>query len=262
MSVKIVIAGPRGRMGSEAVSMVLEDPAFTLVGCIDRREQQIPQLAENSIPTYTNAEECFYALDVDVLIDLTVAESSYQHILLALQRKISCVVGTTGFTSNHLEEIRRLAQENNTGCIIAPNFAIGAILMMHFSKIAAKYFTDVEIIEKHHNQKIDAPSGTAIKTAEMINSIRKNKKQGHPEEIETLRGARGASIEGIPIHSTRLPGLVAHQEVMFGKEGETLTIKHDSMNRRSFMEGIKLSINRVLEKKELIYGLENVLDLE
>ncbi|WP_010095878.1 4-hydroxy-tetrahydrodipicolinate reductase [Ornithinibacillus scapharcae] len=262
MSINIVIAGPRGRMGQEAVDMVLEEPTFTLVGCIDRKEQQIPKLAERSIPTYTNAEECFYALDVDVMIDLTVAESSYHHILLALQQNISCVVGTTGFSEEQLGEIKRVALDNNTGCIIAPNFAIGAILMMHFSKIAAKFFSDVEIIEKHHDQKIDAPSGTAIKTAEMIKSIRKSKKQGHPDEVETLKGVRGAVMDGIPIHSVRLPGLVAHQEVMLGGVGETLTIKHDSINRKSFMEGIKLSIRRVIERKEFIYGLENVLDLE
>ncbi|WP_047985294.1 4-hydroxy-tetrahydrodipicolinate reductase [Ornithinibacillus californiensis] len=262
MNKNIVIAGPRGRMGSEAVNMVLNEPSFNLVSCIDHKTELNPILAENNIPVYQNPEECFYANDVDVLIDLTVAKASFNHIIMALQNKISCVVGTTGFTNEQLEEIQQVAKENETGIIIAPNFAVGAILMMHFSKIASKYLEDVEIIEKHHDQKVDAPSGTAVKTAEMIKSVRKSKQQGHPDEIEVLSGARGATDDGIHIHSIRLPGLVAHQEVIFGGEGQTLTIKHDSMNRKSFMDGIKLSVNHVVEIDGLIYGLENVLDLD
>lgn len=262
MRKNIVIAGPRGRMGSEAVQMVLAEPSFNLVACIDHKASSIPSLAEKAIPVYQNPEECFYAKEVDVLIDLTVAEASYHHILIALQQNIRCVVGTTGFTNEQLEEMKQVAKENKTGIIIAPNFAIGAILMMHFSKIAAKYFPDIEIIEKHHNQKVDAPSGTAIKTAEMIKNVRESKAQGHPDEVEVLKGARGAQDDGIHIHSLRLPGLVAHQEVIFGGEGQTLTIKHDSMNRKSFMEGIKLSVNQVFHFDELVYGLENVLDLD
>src|SRR5690606_6334511 len=166
------------------------------------------------------------------------------------------------FTAEQIEDIRRVASETKTGCIIAPNFAIGAILMMHFSTIAAKFLTDVEIIEKHHDNKIDAPSGTAIKTAEMIKTVRDTKRQGHHDEIEVLKGARGAVDDGIHIHSVRLPGLVAHQEVIFGGEGQQLTIKHDSMNRKSFMDGIKISVNKVFDLEELVYGLENVLDFE
>ncbi|MEN2766195.1 4-hydroxy-tetrahydrodipicolinate reductase [Ornithinibacillus xuwenensis] len=263
MRIKIVIAGPRGRMGQEAVKMVLDEPDFQLVGCIDRKDKevQVPFLAEKGIPVYRDAEECFYAQEVDVLIDLTVAESSYDYVMMALRKQIRCVVGTTGFSNEQLQTMKATAKENSTGCIIAPNFALGAILMMHFSKIAAKFFPDIEIIEKHHDQKIDAPSGTAIKTAEMIKNVRNSKIQGHPDEVETMQGARGASDDGIRIHSLRLPGLVAHQEVIFGGEGQTLTIKHDSMNRKSFMEGIKLSVQQVMNLKEYVYGLENVLDL-
>lgn len=264
MGINIAIAGPRGRMGSEAINMVLNEPSFNLVGCIDRKDKEIsiPILNENNVPVFHDAEECFYQVEPDVLIDLSTAETSFNYIIMALQKKIRCVVGTTGFSAEQLEEMKLIAKENNTGCIIAPNFAIGAILMMQFSKIAAKFFTDIEIIEKHHDQKVDAPSGTAIKTAELIKTVRESKEQGHPEEIETLVGARGATDDGIHIHSLRLPGLVAHQEVIFGGEGQTLTIKHDSMNRKSFMEGIKISVNEVMKIDELIYGLENVLDLE
>jgi 4-hydroxy-tetrahydrodipicolinate reductase len=145
------------------------------------------------------------------------------------------------------------------GCMIVPNFAVGAVLMMKFAKMAAKYFADVDIIEKHHDGKLDAPSGTAIKTAELIRENRVPKKQGHPDEKETLPGARGADLDGIRLHSVRLPGLVAHQEVIFGSPGQTLTIKHDSINRTSFMAGIRLSIEKVMETKGLTYGLENIL---
>jgi 4-hydroxy-tetrahydrodipicolinate reductase len=263
MSIKVVLAGPRGRMGREAVSMVLEEPNFSLVGCIDRIATSIPLLNENNIPIFTNIEECLYTLDdVDVLIDLSVTEASYNHIMLALSRKVSCVVGTTGFTNQQLNDIQEAAEMNEIGCIIAPNFAIGAILMMHFSKIAARFFTDVEIIEKHHDQKIDAPSGTAVKTAEMIKKVRNSKVQGHPNEIETIKGARGATDDGIHIHSVRLPGFVAHQEVIFGGDGQTLSIKHDSINRDSFMNGIKVAVNHVMHLTNYVYGLENILELD
>jgi 4-hydroxy-tetrahydrodipicolinate reductase len=170
------------------------------------------------------------------------------------------VIGTTGFSNEDLERLTELAQEKNTGAIIAPNFAIGAILMMKFSQMAAKYLPDVEIIEKHHDQKLDAPSGTALKTAQLITEVREEKRQGHPDEKEDLEGARGAELQGIRIHSVRLPGLVAHQEVMFGGEGQLLTIRHDSMNRASFMPGVKMAVESVMNIEGLVYGLENIME--
>src|SRR5699024_1872884 len=169
-------------------------------------------------------------VNADVFIDLTSPEVGFKHTLLALKNNIRPVVGTSGFTDEQLEELTNLAKEKQLGCIIAPNFAIGAILMMKFAKMAAAYFPDVEIIEKHHDQKLDATSGTAVKTAAMIKEVRESKEQGHPDERETLTGARGASVDGIHIHSLRLPGLVARQEIMFGGPGQTLTINHDSLN--------------------------------
>jgi 4-hydroxy-tetrahydrodipicolinate reductase len=132
--------------------------------------------------------------------------------------------------------------------------------MMKFSQMAAKYFGDVEIIELHHDKKLDAPSGTAVKTAQMISDIREPKKQGHPDEKETIPGARGAEMNGLHIHSVRLPGLIAHQQVLFGADGETLTIRHDSYNRASFMSGVKVCVETVMQTKTLVYGLENILD--
>ncbi|WP_335869698.1 4-hydroxy-tetrahydrodipicolinate reductase [Bacillus sp. 2205SS5-2] len=264
MSVKIVIAGPRGKMGSEAVRMVLDQPEFVLTAVLDRKHdgKQLKDITEyqESIPVFSNLEHCLQDIEADVLIDLTVPEVGYLHTKTALNFGVRPVVGTTGFSSKQLSELKQLSEDKNLGGIIAPNFALGAVLMMKFSKMAAKYFEDVEIIEMHHDQKLDAPSGTALKTAEMIQSERTSKKQGHEKEVESIQGARGAELDGFRIHSVRLPGLVAHQQVMFGSNSQCLTIKHDSFHRESFMSGIKLSVETVMKIDTLVYGLENILD--
>jgi len=266
MNIKVIIAGPRGRMGSEAVRMVNQEPNFQLVGCIDRKNNgkklsDIEGLPNLDVPVFEDAEECFTSVKADVFIDLTVPDAGFNHTLLALQNNIRPVVGTSGFSEEQINELTHLATSKEIGCIIAPNFAIGAVLMMQFSKMAAKFLPHVEIIEKHHDQKLDAPSGTAKKTISMINKVREKKEQGHPNEFETMQGARGAKEDGMRIHSVRLPGLVAHQEVIFGGDGQTLTIKHDSFNRKSFMSGIKLAIEHVVTISTLVYGLENIMDI-
>ncbi|RFA37259.1 4-hydroxy-tetrahydrodipicolinate reductase [Virgibacillus dokdonensis] len=265
MAINVVIAGPRGKMGSEAVKMVENETNFRLVACIDHKNNGrtldtiFPEV-ERSIPIYDDATKCFENhKDADVLIELSVPQAGYKHTKSALEHHVRPVVGTTGFTEVQLKELDEFAQRNNMGCMIIPNFALGAVLMMKFAKMAATYFPDVDIIEKHHDQKLDAPSGTAIKTAELISENRKAKTQGHPKEEETIPGARGADLDGIKLHSVRLPGLVAHQEVIFGSPGQTLTIKHDSMDRSSFMDGVKLCVNKVMEVKGLIYGLDTIL---
>lgn len=265
MAIRIILAGPRGRMGKEAVYMIQGVEDFQLVACLDHKNsgkklnelEDFPDVFD--VPIYTDIDQCFAAHQADVFIDLTVPEVGYKHTKTALTYGVRPVVGTTGYTSEQLEELKQLAKQKQLGCIIAPNFAIGAVLMMKFAKMAAAYFPDVEIIEKHHDQKLDAPSGTAKKTAELIQEVRKSKNQGHPDEQETLQGARGAVFDGMRIHSMRLPGLIAHQEVVFGGAGQTLTIKHDSMNRASFMDGIKECVYQVMDLDELVYGLENVL---
>jgi 4-hydroxy-tetrahydrodipicolinate reductase len=254
--IKITIAGPRGRMGEEAVKLVEETEHFQLISMLDRKQPE----KETTVPVFTNIEECFRSEKPDVLIDLTTPEVGYVHTKTALEYGVRPVVGTTGFTSVELEELKAISEEKQLGCIIAPNFAIGAVLMMKFSKMAAKYFEDVEILEMHHDQKLDAPSGTAVKTAEMIREQRNLKQQGHPNEKETIDGARGANIDGMHIHSIRLPGLVAHQQVMFGADGQALTIKHDSFHRGSFMSGVKVCVDTIMNLETLVYGLENILD--
>lgn len=257
MSINIIVAGPRGKMGTEAIKMIEQEPTFKLVACIDRKENNGHSL---QVPVFENPEACFKEISADVFLDLTIPDVGYEHTKLALHHEIRTVIGTSGFTNEQIDELSKISSTNKVGCLIAPNFAIGAVLMMQFAKQAAKYFPDVEIIEKHHDQKLDAPSGSALKTVDLIQEVRKPKQQGHPDEHETLPGSRGGEIDGIRVHSMRLPGLVAHQEVIFGGSGQTLTIKHDSLSRESFMEGIKLSINHVMALDKLVYGLENILE--
>ncbi|MGI8315341.1 4-hydroxy-tetrahydrodipicolinate reductase [Halobacillus mangrovi] len=263
--IKVIVAGPRGKMGSEALRMIEKESAFQLVGCIDRihdgqKVAEIEGLPKLDALIYTSAETALGELEADVLIDLTTPEHGYKHTKLALEHGVRPVVGTTGFTEAQMEEITDLAERKELGVVIAPNFAVGALLMMQFSKWAAKHFPDVEIIEKHHDQKLDAPSGTAVKTAQLIQEVRDSHKQGHTDEKETIDGARGADVDGMKIHSMRLPGLIAHQEVVFGGLGQTLTIKHDSHHRESFMSGVKLATEKVMELDQLVYGLEHLLD--
>ncbi|MCM3586522.1 4-hydroxy-tetrahydrodipicolinate reductase [Mesobacillus maritimus] len=261
---RIVVAGPRGRMGKEAVNLVLQTENYELVGVLDRKNEG-KTLAEaegmnSNAKIFTDIHECFKSTKPDVLIDLTTPEVGMEHTVTALEYGVRPVVGTTGFSKGDLAKLEDMCKQTGLGCIIAPNFAVGAVLMMKFSQMAAKYFNDVEIIELHHDQKLDAPSGTAVKTAEMIATVRETKKQGHVDEKETIQGARGAEYDGMHIHSVRLPGLIAHQQVMFGSDGQTLSIRHDSYNRASFMSGVKLAVDTVIENNSFVYGLENIIE--
>ena len=263
--INIIIAGPRGKMGRAAVNLVMNTENFQLTAVLDHKNDglqlsDVEGFAGIDVPIYTDYEKCFSEIKADVLIDLTTPEAGRIHTMAALAHHIRPVVGTTGFSDEDLAEVKRISNEKGIGCIIAPNFAVGAVLMMKFAKQAAKYFPDVEIIELHHDQKLDAPSGTAVKTAQLISEERAAKKQGHPKEKETIKGARGADFDGMRIHSVRLPGLVAHQQVMFGGEGQTFTIRHDSYDRNSFMSGVKLSVETVMKMDGLVYGLENIID--
>ncbi|CAO1611872.1 4-hydroxy-tetrahydrodipicolinate reductase [Brochothrix thermosphacta] len=263
--IKIAVTGYTGRMGSEAVRLVLNDENYELVGVLGHRHQHqnINEIAEFNtydVPVYNEIETLFSEENFDVLIELTTPAVGYKHTKMALSHKVAPVVGTTGFTPEQIEELQTLAITNQTGGLIAPNFAVGAVLMMKFARMAAKYFPDVEITELHHDRKLDAPSGTAVKTAEMIAEVRPEHYQGNVDEEETMPGARGANYEGMRIHSVRLPGLIAHQEVLFGASGQGLTIRHDSYDRASFMSGVKLGVDHVVVNPGLVYGLDNILD--
>ncbi|HFU4006238.1 TPA: 4-hydroxy-tetrahydrodipicolinate reductase, partial [Streptococcus suis] len=199
------------------------------------------------------------SLEADVWLDFTTPKFAYENTRFALENGFAPVVGTTGFTPEEIEELIALSAEKGLGGLIAPNFAIGAILLMQFAAQAAKYFPNLEIIELHHDKKKDAPSGTAVKTAELISQVRQSQAQGAADEEELIAGARGAEFDGFRIHSVRLPGLVAHQEVIFGAQGEGLTIRHDSYDRISFMGGVNLGIKEVVKRSQLVYGLEHLL---
>ncbi|MFC7392651.1 4-hydroxy-tetrahydrodipicolinate reductase [Scopulibacillus cellulosilyticus] len=263
--IRIVVAGPRGKMGSETIHMISETPHFELAAAVDNKNdgmsvRDLEGLPDIDAPIYTDIEACFSNIKADVLIDLTHPDAGKAHFQAAVDYGVRPVIGTSGFTNDDVARFEQKLSDKNLGGIIAPNFAIGAVLVMKFSQMASKYFPDVEIIELHHDQKRDAPSGTAVKTAEMIQKVRESKKQGHPDEKETIKGARGAETDGMHIHSVRLPGLVAHQEVLFGGEGEMLTLRHDSFNRKSFMTGVRFAVETVMSLDTLVYGLENILD--
>ncbi|MCM2674354.1 4-hydroxy-tetrahydrodipicolinate reductase [Alkalicoccobacillus plakortidis] len=263
--ITIIIAGPRGNMGMEAVKLTEQTEHFKLLAVVDtknegKRLSELDGMPNLDIPIYTDIEKCFTEQQPDVLIDLTSPESGRVHLEAAIDHGVRPVIGTTGFSQEDIERLRAKAEDKEIGAIIAPNFAIGAILMMKFAQTAARYMPDVEILEMHHDKKLDAPSGTAHKTAQLIAEVREAKKQGHPQETEDLPGARGAELDGMRIHSIRLPGLVAHQEVLFGGPGQTLTIRHDSINRASFMPGVRLSVEAVLTLNTLVYGLEHIIE--
>ena len=199
---------------------------------------------------------------IDVAVDFTSAEAAVDNIRWCLNEKTAVVVGTTGMSPDILREVEELCSQKDGHVVVAPNFAIGAVLAMRFAEMAAAWMPDAEVIELHHEGKADSPSGTAIKTAEGIVRGRRAGPSGAPGgQTETIPGARGAEMEGVHIHSVRLPGLVAHQEVIFGSRGQTLSIRHDSTDRTSFMPGVILAIREIGERPGLTVGLENLLGL-
>lgn len=263
-AIKVIITGALGKMGRQASITVENDLDLNLVGLIDIKANQEMKsdITGNNNKNFKIFNQLEQVLDKhpDVMVDFTNPHAVFQNAKLALENKIKCVIGTTGLTDYELKELETLAFKNNSAIAIIPNFAIGAVLMMKMASEAAKYLSDVEIIELHHNQKMDAPSGTAIKTAEMIAKSRKNPMiTSTVQEYEKISGARGACIDDIHIHSVRLPGLIAHQEVILGGAGQSLTIRHDSYDRSSFMPGVILAIKRIVNSRGLIYGLENFL---
>ena len=244
MQTTVIVNGARGKMGALASETLAQHPDFHLVACLGREDDLQRAIRE------TKAQ---------IVIDLTTANSVYENTLTIIANNAHPVIGASGLTPTQIEELQRLCSEKKLGGIVVPNFSIGAVLMMRFAEIAARYFPEVEIVEAHHQQKVDAPSGTAMKTAELIHAARRCDKQQLPL-TELIPGARGATYHGIPIHSLRLPGILARQQVIFGGIGETLTLSHDSIDRASFMPGLVLACQYVQKTNTLCYGLEHVLE--
>ena len=248
--IRIAVCGALGKMGKEVCEAVIECPETELIAKID--------IADGGM--YHSIEEAHRVENIDVLVDFTQPKSIYENAKYCLNNGIKIVIGTTGLTDEQISELEDLSKEKNTGCLIAPNFSTGAVLMMMFSKLAAKYFDNAEIIELHHNQKKDAPSGTAIKTAKLMAEAKQDFTKGNCAETETIQGSRGGtSYSNIHIHSVRMPGYIASQEVIFGASGQIMKIRHDSMDRKCYMQGVLLGIKHVFEKNDFVYGLENIL---
>ncbi len=243
--IKVAVLGSRGRMGSEVVKAVNEARDLELVAELDLGD---------SLETLVSA-------GAQVVVDFTTPDSVMANLEFVISKNIHAVIGTTGFDDARIAKIKSLLSTSKSGVLIAPNFAIGAVLMMEFATKAAKYFESAEIIELHHPNKVDAPSGTAARTAELMSSARKEAglSAGPDATTTSLDGARGATVGQIPVHSVRLRGLVAHQEVLLGGIGETLTIRHDSIDRVGFMPGVLLGVRQVVNHPGLTFGLENFL---
>ena len=253
--IKVLVSGALGRMGRTVIDAVKNDSELELVGAVDIFDGEV-----DGMKIETDLSSALEKFKPDVMVDFTRPDSVFKNVMTALDKKVSPVVGTTGLSDEQKNQIRESTEKNNTPAFIAPNFAIGAVLMMLLSQKVAKYMPDVEIIELHHDKKLDAPSGTAELTAKMIAEVREKHFQGNKDEVEKIPHARGGDYEGMKIHSVRLPGYVAHQEVIFGGLGQTLTIRHDSMGRDSFMPGVLLACKKVHGLKGLTIGLDKILD--
>ena len=247
--IKVAVCGANGKMGQEVVKAVTSAEDMKLVAKIDIVNGE-----------YDSIESAHNNVSIDLLVDFTQPKSIYENAKYCLNNNINIVVGTTGLNDEQLKELENLSNKNKTACFVAPNFSTGAVLMMMFAKTAAKYFDNAEIIELHHNQKKDAPSGTAVKTAAMMAENNENFATNNCAETETIEGARGAnSYKNIHIHSVRMPGYMASQEVLFGANGQILSIRHDSTNRECYMPGVLLSIRYVMDKGGFVYGLDNIM---
>lgn len=244
---RVGVLGAKGKVGATMVQAVQTAEDLTFTAGVDAGDP-LSRLVDT---------------DTDVVIDFTHPDVVMDNLKFLIDNGVHAVVGTTGFTDERVAQVRSwLAEKPDVAVLIAPNFAIGAVLSMHFARQAARFFESVEVIELHHPHKADAPSGTAARTARLIAEARKGLPPNPDATSTALDGARGADVDGIPVHSVRLAGLVAHQEVLFGTQGETLTIRHDSIDRTSFVPGVLLAVRQVADRPGLTIGIEPLLDLE
>ena len=273
-SIPVIVNGAAGKMGREVIKAVAQASDLILMGAIDTTPEhqgkdagELAGLSEPLEVPITNQLEPMLGyvagerqMQPGVLVDFTHPDAVYNNIRSAIAYGIRPVVGTTGLSPAQLEELADFAEKASTGCLIIPNFSIGMVLLQEAAVRASQYFDHVEIIELHHNQKADAPSGTAIQTAQLLGELGKTFNTAMVEETEKIAGARGSlADEGIRIHSVRLPGLIAHQEVIFGAAGQIYTLRHDTSDRACYMPGVLLAIRKVNQLKSLVYGLEKIL---
>lgn len=269
--IPVIVNGAAGKMGREVIKAVAGCEDFTLFAAVDRNPSFIGEdvgelvgIEALEVPILDDLEGILVAAaqapQLGVIVDFTHPSSVYENVRTAIAYGIRPVVGTTGLTPKQIQELADFADKASTGCLIIPNFSIGMVLLQQAAIQASQYFDHVEIIELHHNQKADAPSGTALQTAQMLSELGKTYNPPAVVETEHLPGARGSLAgENVRIHSIRLPGLVAHQEVLFGAPGQIYTLRHDTSDRAAFMPGVLLAIRQVTQLKTLIYGLEKLL---
>ena len=264
--IRVAVSAAAGRMGRAVVRAVAREPDMLLVAALGRSRGVGRDAGEMAgVPpmgvTVSADLAAVFAASPDVVVEFAPGPPAAAHARAALERGVRPVVGSTGIEMEEIDRLRALAADRRVGAVIAPNFAIGAVLMMEFARMAARFFPHVEVIELHHDRKRDAPSGTAQKTARLIAEVRGDPPAPAVVEEEMVPGARGGVVAGVRVHSVRLPGLGAHQEVIFGAPGQTMTLRHDSLSEESFMPGLLLAIRRVRDLEGLAYGLEHLLGL-
>lgn len=243
MTIRVLVNGAAGKMGHAIVKTITDHPDFILAGKTGRHDDLADEIKNSH---------------AEVVVDVTSADAALKNAQIIIESGARPVIGTSGILKDQIDILQKRCKELKTGGIIAPNFSLGALLMMKYAQEMAAHFSDVEIIEMHHDGKLDSPSGTAIRTAEML--AEKISAKNPPKKTrEVVPGARGATCENIHIHAIRLPGLVAHQQIIFGSLGETLTLRHDTIDRQCFMPGVVLACQKVMELDRLVYGLENVI---
>lgn len=268
--IRVVVLGACGNMGRETVKMVLGTPSLKLAGAVDRSRagEDAGSVAgalpcgipvTERLPDGLSGSNPLSGRDPVVAVDFTHPDTAVANALQCIGRGFPTIVGTTGLDEEDVVTLRGRAEAAGLGVLLAPNFAIGAVLMMRFARIAARYMRSAEILEQHHDRKVDAPSGTALMTAQIISEVLRQSSKEKVKELLKLQGARGGNLDGVAIHSMRLPGFLAHHTVIFGDVGQTLTLRHDSINRESFMPGVRLGIDEIVHVRGLVVGLENLM---
>lgn len=263
--IKVAVSGACGRMGKEVIKAVNSSENMEVVAAIDITNVgndigAIAGIDSINVKVQDNLSDALAQIDVDAVVDFTTPDKVYNNAKTIIDSGARPVIGTTGLSKEQIDDLKKLSNDKSIGVFIAPNFTIGAVLMMKFAQMAAKYFDNAEIIELHHNKKLDAPSGTAVKTAQMMAIENENFATGNVNDTELLKGSRGGVAESnIHIHSVRMPGYMASQEVLFGSPGQVLKIRHDSVDRSCYMPGVILGIKHVVSNNDFTYGLENIL---
>jgi len=259
--IRVVVHGALGRVGREVVNALCHEPETQVVGAVDLQVSEdyltLPD-GSGKVPSSSNLDQILTKSQADVLVDFTIAQATMPAVRTAAKQGVNLVIGTSGITEDKLIEMEQLSIANKIGVVVAPNFALGAVLMMHLAKITAKYLDYAEIIELHHHLKADSPSGTALATAKAMAEARGKPFSQPPGQTSN---SRGEQVEGVTIHSVRLPGLMAHQEVILGAPGQTLSIRHDTISRECYMPGVILAVKEIVKRQGLIYGLDAMLNL-